>query len=58
MDPLKGGLVLCTNANDMSIGAIMMQEGGLGLCKMKVIFFLIMNEQISHSTPPVSLDLD
>ena len=26
MDPLKGRLVLCTNANDMAIGAIMMQK--------------------------------
>ena len=27
IDPLKGGLVLCTDASDMAIGAIFMQEG-------------------------------
>lgn len=27
MDALKGGLILCTNANDMVIGVIPMQEG-------------------------------
>ena len=27
MDLLRGGLVLCTDANDMAIGAIMTQEG-------------------------------
>jgi hypothetical protein len=27
MDALKGGLILCTNANDMVIGVILMQEG-------------------------------
>ena len=27
MDPLKGGLLLGTYANDMAIGATMMQEG-------------------------------
>ena len=26
MNPLKGGLVLCTNSNDMAIGAILMQK--------------------------------
>ena len=26
MDPLEGGLVLCTNVNDMAIDAILMQE--------------------------------
>jgi ribonuclease HI len=27
MDPLKCGLVLCTDASDMAIGAVLMQEG-------------------------------
>ena len=27
MDPLKGGLVLCTDANDMAISVVLMQKG-------------------------------
>lgn len=27
MDPLKGGIVLCTDASDLAIGAVLMQEG-------------------------------
>ena len=27
MDPLKGGLVLCTDASDMAIGVVLIQEG-------------------------------
>jgi hypothetical protein len=27
VDPLKGGLVLCTDASDMAIGDVLMQEG-------------------------------
>ena len=35
MDPLKRGLFLCTNASDMAIGVVLMQEGKVIAYKFK-----------------------